>query len=112
MTDIETKTDLAHSGRVMGALALAATPVWLSLLVTGFVFRSLTWSAIALVFILPPVVLYVTQVAHTGVCPSCGRRIRFMQRQDRYSSGNDYSYTCDNCNTSWRTNMWPGSDVS
>ncbi|GAA5504858.1 hypothetical protein Rcae01_00297 [Novipirellula caenicola] len=74
--------------------------------------QSVIWSIAALLIVLPPAVLYVSRTAFTGICPTCGQRIRFSQLQDRFTAGDEYTYKCDDCCTIWQANMWPGSDVS
>ncbi|TWU01038.1 hypothetical protein Pla52n_44090 [Stieleria varia] len=106
-----TKIDSAHSRRVIVALAVACPPVFVALLITGFGLRSVFWSIAALVIVMPPAVIYISRIAHTGICPTCGRRIRFSQMQDRYTNGDEYTYKCEDCSTIWKTGMWPGSNV-
>lgn len=108
MTATETKDDPEHVSRLMRAFIVAVPPVWIALLVTGFVLKSVFWSIVALVTMLPPSVAYLHRVAFTGICPACTTRIPISPMQDRYSCGDAYTYNCPDCGTLWRTRLRPG----
>ena len=105
------RDDTEHPRRIMRAFAIAMPPLWIALIITGFVMQSLLWSLVALAAILAPTVLYIHRVAFTGICPQCKNRISISPRQDRYSAGDTYSYFCDRCDVTWLTHFRPGGFV-
>ena len=111
MADHQMQNDDAHPYRVMRGIAVAMTPLWAILMITGFILQSLVWSLIALLLYLPPAVVYLHRVAFTGVCPQCKKRIAFSSVQDRYAAGDEYTYRCGECEIIWRTHLRPGTFV-
>jgi len=108
---METRDDPEHPRRVMRAFVIAMPPLWIAIIITGFVMHSLVWSLVALAVILPPTVLHVHRVAFTGVCPQCKHRIPISPMQDRYTAGDDYAFCCERCGVTWRTHLRPGGFV-
>ncbi len=111
ITEMEMRDDTEHPRRIMRAFAIAMPPLWLTLVITGFVLHSLLWSLVALAVILPPTVLYVHRVAFTGICPQCKSRVSISPLQDCYTAGVTYSFCCDRCQVTWRTHFLPGGFV-
>lgn len=107
----ETRDDDAHPYRIFRAIVIAMPPLWVALIFTGFVLQSVFWSVVALAVLLPPAVFYMHLVAFTGICPQCKRQVRFSPTQDRYTTGDVYTYRCHACGITWRTHLRPGGFV-
>lgn|GEM_PF-3164298 len=108
---MEIRDDTEHPRRIMRAFIIAMPPLWIALLVTGFVMQSLVWSLVALAVILPPTILYIHRVAFTGICLQCKHRTPISPMQDRYIAGDVYTFCCERCGIQWRTHLRPGGFV-
>jgi predicted RNA-binding Zn-ribbon protein involved in translation (DUF1610 family) len=105
------KDDPKFGVRVMKVAVLSSIPTWIGLLVAGFWFQSTAGALIVLAATLPFALAVIVRQTRFANCPDCGRRIQINWRQKGYMRGGMLQYQCPDCMTTWRTHLYPGSDL-
>ncbi len=91
----------SHGESAAKAILLACVPMWLMLLVTGFVLKSLLWSLLALALILPPTIFWIFQKTFRMECPECGNMLKVKPWQT--PANEMHLFRCEKCRIIWKT---------